>query len=145
MEFIVIFMMFGYVFYVFGSDFLDLDYFDVFIYRGLKLIVSVVVGSVVYLWVIGWVNISLEWVLVVVVWVIGVVGVLVGWYVFIWLMLYYRGIVYFFFFVVVYGLLVFLFVEYGFRMSIGEVIYVGLFVFLGYILYLFFDGFLKFV
>lgn len=77
-------------------------------------------GSAVYLWATGWVNISPEWASVVAAWVIGAVGALVGWYAFTWLMPHHRGIVHSLLFAAVYGLLAFLLVEYGLRMSTGK-------------------------
>ncbi len=115
-------MVLGYAFYVLGSDLPDLDHPpDALIHRGgAKPIASVAVGSAVYLWASGWVNLSPEWASVVAAWVIGAVGALVGWYAFTWLMPHHRGgIVHSLLFAAVYGLLAFLLVEYGLRMSTG--------------------------
>ncbi|AMQ18638.1 metal-dependent hydrolase [Thermococcus peptonophilus] len=138
-------MMLGYAFYVLGSDLPDLDHPDALIHRGAKPIVSVAVGSAAFLWANGWVNLSPEWVSVVVAWAIGAVGALVGWYAFTWLMPHHRGIVHSLLFATVYGLLVFLLVEYGLKMSTGEALYTGLSAFLGYTLHLLLDGSLKLI
>lgn len=138
-------MMLGYAFYVLGSDLPDLDHPDALIHRGAKPIASVAVGSAVYLWATGWVNLSPEWASAVAAWVIGAVGALVGWYAFTWLMPHHRGIVHSLLFAAVYGLLAFLLVEYGLRMSTGEAIYVGLSAFLGYTLHLTLDRSIKLV
>jgi inner membrane protein len=138
-------MILGYAFYVLGSDLPDLDHPDALIHRGAKPIVSVAVGSAAFLWASGWVNLSPEWVSVVAAWGIGVFGAVLGWYAFTWLMPHHRGIVHSLLFAAVYGLLAFLLVEYGLRMSTGEAIYVGLSAFLGYTLHLLLDGSLKLV
>jgi len=138
-------MILGYAFYVLGSDLPDLDHPDALIHRGAKPIVSVAVGSAVFLWASERVNLSPEWVSVVAAWGVGVIGALVGWYAFTWLMPHPRGVVHSILFATVYALLVFLLIEYGLKMSTGEALYVGLSAFLGYSLHLLLDGSLKIV
>jgi len=138
-------LILGYAFYVLGSDLPDMDHPDALIHRGTKPIVSVAAGSAVFLWARGFVSLGQAWLDPVLSWVAGAVAGLAAWYAFTWLMPKHRGIVHSLLFAGIYGLLAFLLVEYGLKMSTGEGIFVGLSAFLGYLLHLLLDGSVKLV
>ena len=138
-------LILGYAFYVLGSDLPDMDHPDALIHRGSKPIVSVAAGSAVFLWARGFVHMNPAWLDPVVSWVAGALAGLVAWYAFTWLMPKHRGIVHSLLFAGIYGLLAFLLVEYGLKMSTGEGIFVGLSAFLGYTLHLALDRSVKLV
>ncbi|NJE01945.1 metal-dependent hydrolase [Thermococcus sp. JdF3] len=139
-ELTTIALVLGYAFYVLGSDLPDMDHPDALIHRGTKPIVSVAVGSAVFIWMEGWMNLNPSWLNPVAAWVAGALGGLVSWYLFTWLMPKHRGIVHSLLFAGIYGLLAFLLVEYGLKMSTGEGLFVGMSAFLGYTLHLLLDG-----
>ncbi|WP_457742892.1 metal-dependent hydrolase [Thermococcus sp.] len=136
-------LILGYAFYVLGSDLPDIDHPDALIHRGTKPIVSVAVGSAVSLWAVDFVELNPQWLNTVVAWLIGALAGLLSWYLFTWLMPKHRGIVHSLLFAGIYGLLAFLLVEYGLKMSTGEGIFVGLSAFLGYTLHLLLDRSVK--
>ncbi|WP_297535817.1 metal-dependent hydrolase [Thermococcus sp.] len=138
-------LILGYALYVLGSDLPDIDHPDALIHRGTKPIVSVAVGSAVFLWAKSHVGINPAWINPVISWVIGALAGLVAWFAFTPLMPKHRGIVHSLLFAGIYGLLAFLLVEYGLKMSSGEGAFVGLSAFLGYTLHLLLDRSVKLV
>lgn len=138
-------LVIGYAFYVLGSDLPDMDHPNALIHRGTKPIVSVSVGSAIFLWVEKLINLNPTWLNPVVAWIAGALGGLISWYAFTAVMPRHRGIVHSFLFAGVYGLLAFLLVNYGFKMSTGEGSFVGLSAFLGYTLHLLLDRSIKVV
>lgn len=133
-------LVLGYAFYVLGSDLPDMDHPEALIHRGTKPIVSVAVGSAVFIWAHGhtqpfqeaWMNSTFAWLL-------GAVGGLGAWYGFKAIMPKHRGIVHSLLFAAVYGGLAFVLVEYGLNMTRGEGLYVGFAAFSGYVLHLLLD------
>ena len=139
-------MVIGYALYVLGSDLPDMDHPDALIHRGTKPIVSVAVGSAVFIWVSEHVSVSPEtWVNSTVSWVAGAVGGIVAWYGFTWIMPKHRGIVHSLLFAAIYGALAFVLVNYGLRMGTGVGLYAGLSAFMGYTLHLVLDRSVKLV
>ncbi len=138
-------LVIGYAFYVLGSDLPDMDHPDALIHRGTKPIVSVAVGSAVFLWSRELINLNPAWLNPVVSWTLGAIAGLIAWYLFTAIMPRHRGIVHSLLFAGIYGLLAFLLVEYGFRLSTGEGLFVGLSAFLGYTLHLILDRSVKLV
>ncbi|ACS32683.1 metal-dependent hydrolase [Thermococcus gammatolerans] len=138
-------LILGYALYVLGSDLPDMDHPDALIHRGSKPIISVAVGSAVFLWAGDKVNLSPEWLNPVVAWVLGALGGIIAWYLFTALMPRHRGIVHSLLFAAVYGFLAFALAGYGLKLSLGEGVYVGLAAFLGYTLHLTLDGSIKLV
>lgn len=133
-------LVLGYAFYVLGSDLPDIDHPNALIHRGTKSIVSVSVGSAVFLWAEKLINLNPPWLNPVAAWVAGALGGLISWYMFTAIMPRHRGVVHSLLFAGIYGLLAFLLVDYGLKMSTGEGLFVGLSAFLGYTLHLVIDG-----
>ncbi|WP_456422441.1 metal-dependent hydrolase [Thermococcus sp.] len=138
-------LVIGYALYVLGSDLPDMDHPDALIHRGTKPIVSVAVGSAVFLWVERLIHLDPSWLNPVVAWLIGALGGLIAWYLFTALMPRHRGVVHSLLFAGVYGLLAFLLADYGLRMTTGEGLFIGLSAFLGYTLHLTLDRSIKLV
>lgn len=138
-------LVLGYAFYVLGSDLPDMDHPDALIHRGTKPIVSVAVGSAVFLWANKAISLNPEWLNPVGAWLVGALAGVLAWYLFTALMPRHRGIVHSLLFAAVYGFLAFVLVGYGLKLSIGEGLYVGLAAFLGYTLHLLLDGSIKLV
>jgi len=138
-------LILGYAFYVLGSDLPDIDHPEALIHRGAKPIASVAVGSAGFLWTSENVSVTPAWLNPVVSWVFGALAGLVAWYAFTWLMPRHRGIMHSLLFAGIYGLLAFLLVEYGLKMSTGEGTFVGLSAFFGYTLHLILDRSVKMV
>lgn len=138
-------LVLGYAFYVLGSDLPDIDHPDALIHRGSKPIVSVAVGSAVFLWAKDFVNLNPPWLNHVVSWLTGAFGGLAAWYLFTAIMPKHRGIVHSLLFAAIYGMLAFLLVNYGLGMSEGAGLYTGLSAFLGYTLHLLLDRSVKLV
>lgn len=132
-------MVLGYALYVLGSDLPDMDHPNALIHRGTKPIVSVLVGSVVYLRTVDMIHIGPEWENVLLAWIIGAVAGVVAWYGFTAIMPGHRGIVHSLLVAMVYGLLAFALSTFGLGMSTEEALFLGFAAFSGYTLHLILD------
>ena len=132
-------LVLGYALYVLGSDLPDMDHPDALIHRGTKPIVSVAVGSAVFLWINGLISLGPKWLDPALSWTAGVIAGVIAWYLFTAIMPRHRGIVHSLLFALIYGALAFLLAEYGLAMSTGEGLYVGFAAFSGYTLHLLLD------
>jgi len=135
-------LVLGYAFYVLGSLLPDLDHPDSVIHRGTKPIVSVSIGSVLYLW-SRTLEVEPAFLAPALHWGIGALGALVGWYVFTWLMPRHRGVVHSLLFALIYAIIAFFTVSYGLKLGTGPGLHVGLSAFLGYSLHLLLDRSIK--
>ncbi|WP_048058287.1 metal-dependent hydrolase [Pyrococcus yayanosii] len=136
-------LIFGYAFYVLGSDLPDIDHPDSLIHRGSKPLISVAAGSLVFLRVSGLFDLEEPWLDIVVSWGISALVALASWYAFTAFMPRHRGVVHSLFFATFYAGVAFLMVSHGFGMSMEEGLFIAFVSFLGYALHLLLDGSIK--
>jgi membrane-bound metal-dependent hydrolase YbcI (DUF457 family) len=132
-------MVIGYALYVLGSDLPDMDHPNALIHRGTKPIVSVAVGSAVFIQSVGSINIGEPWLNITAAWGVGALAALMAWFAFTWVMPKHRGIVHSLLFAAVYGLLGYALVEFGLGLGRGEALFAGFAAFSGYTLHLILD------
>ncbi|NJE43138.1 metal-dependent hydrolase [Thermococcus sp. GR6] len=132
-------MVLGYALYVLGSDLPDMDHPNALIHRGTKPLVSVAVGSVVYLRSVDIVNIGTEWENITLAWVIGAIAGVIAWYGFTAIMPKHRGIIHSLLFAFVYGLIAFALGNFGVGLPFEESVFLGFAAFSGYTLHLVLD------
>lgn len=142
----VIATIFGYGVYVLGSDLPDLDHPEALIHRGIKPIVSVMVGSAVVVKVRGYLAFGNEtWMDGSVAWGVGALFAVGAWYAFGAVIPKHRGVVHSLMFAGVYGLSIFALCRYGLIFGFEEALFVAFMAFLGYTLHLVVDKEVKLI
>ena len=129
--------IFGYAVYVLGSDLPDLDHPEALVHRGIKPIVSVMVGSAVVAKIRDsiafgndtWMNGGISW-------AIGALFAVGAWYAFGAVIPKHRGVVHSLMFAGIYGLSIFALCRYGLIFGFKEALFVAFMAFLGYTLLL---------
>jgi len=139
-------MIFGYGVYVLGADLPDLDHPEALIHRGIKPIVSVFVGSAVFVRVRDYVSFGNKtWMDESVAWVVGALFAVGAWHAFSAVLPKHRGVVHSITFATIYGLSIFALCKHGLVFKFGEALFVGFVAFLGYVLHLIVDKEVKLI
>lgn len=139
-------MALGYGFYVLGSDLPDMDHPDALIHRGSKPIVSVGIGSFVFLRVRDLSNFTdYWWANLTIAWLISAAVAFGAWYGFSAVVPRHRGIIHTLTFALIYALISFLGVKYGLSLKFGEALFISLAAFSGYTLHLISDRHIKLI